>query len=86
MKKIKTVLSVVFFVVLIIYTVAFAAKNNQVLALELFFVDPIELPVSIWMGLMLIVGAILGFASNMLLFTKQKMTIRRLKTELSIKD
>lgn len=85
MKKLKTGLSILFFIILIIYTVAFASKNNQPLALELFFVDPVELPVSLWMGVVLFLGAILGFSSNMIMYAKQKLTIRRLKKELSNK-
>ncbi len=85
MKKLKTGLSVIFFIVLIVYTAAFASKNNQPLALELFLFDPVELPVSLWMGAVLVLGAILGFTSNMVLYAKQKLTIRRLKKELSNK-
>ena len=85
MKKLKTGLSIIFFFILIIYTIAFAAKNNQPLALELFFIDSVELPVSLWLGVVLVIGAILGFASNMVLYAKQKLTIRRLKKELSNK-
>ncbi len=85
MKKLKTGLSILFFIVLIVYTVAFASKNNQPLALELFFIDPVELPVSLWLGAVLVIGAILGFSSNMIMYAKQKLTIRRLKKELSNK-
>lgn len=85
MKKLKTGLSVVFFIILMVYLIAFAAKNNQPLALDLFLFEPVELPVSIWVGGLLVLGAILGFASNMVLYTKQKLTIRRLKKALSNK-
>lgn len=85
MNKLKTGLSIAFFIILIIYTIAFAAKNNQSLALELFFINTVELPVSLWLGLALIVGVLLGFSSNMVLYAKQKLTIRRLKKELSNK-
>lgn len=84
MKKLRTGLSILFFIVLIVYTMAFAAKNNQPLVLDLLFLDTVELPVSLWVGAILVIGAILGFTSNMLLYTKQKLTIRRLRKELLI--
>lgn len=84
MKKLRTGLSILFFIVLIVYTMAFAAKNNQPLVLDLLFLDTVELPVSLWVGAILVIGAILGFISNMLLYTKQKLTIRRLRKELLI--
>ncbi|MFY9180230.1 MAG: lipopolysaccharide assembly protein LapA domain-containing protein [Venatoribacter sp.] len=83
MKKFKTLLSLVVFIAVLAYALAFAARNSQTLSLDFIVGESVAWPTSLWLGGALLVGALLGFFSGMFIYTKQKLEIRRLRKELN---
>lgn len=82
MKKILTGLSVIIFIIVLAYVLAFAVNNSEPLALNFLIGEPVEWPAALWLGVALILGVIVGMSSGMVIHTKQKLHIRRLKKEL----
>lgn len=85
MKKLITLFLVAIFVVVLAYVLAFAVNNNQSLALDFLFGQPISLPSSVWLGLTLLVGVLVGWGSGLIVQTKQKLRIRTLTKQLHSK-
>lgn len=82
MKKLTTGLSVVIFLFVLAYALAFAVNNSAPLALNFLIGEPIEWPAALWLGIALVIGVVVGVASGLLIHTKQKLQIRRLTKEL----
>lgn len=82
MKKLITILSVIIFIAVLAYALAFAVNNNQVLALDFLIGQPVSWPASLWLGVALFVGVVVGWASSMVIQTKQKLRIRALTKQL----
>lgn len=79
MKKLKLIFTLVFFIALLVYTLAFAARNGESLSVDFLFLEPIALPASLWLGLMLVLGAVLGLGSGAWLQFRHLLQIRKLK-------
>ena len=82
MKKITTGLSILFFLFILAYVLAFAVNNSQPLALDFLVGVPVTLPVALWLGAALLAGASVGLGAGIVVQTKQKLRIRRLQKEL----
>lgn len=82
MKKLITLISVVIFIIVLAYVLAFAVNNNQALALDFLFGQPVSLPSSVWLGLTLLVGVLVGLGSGLVIQAKQKLRIRTLTKQL----
>lgn len=82
MKTAKTILSVVFFLLVLAYALAFAVHNNQSITLDFLIGSPISWPAPLWLGLVLLCGTLLGILSGAFIYTRQKLHIRRLHKEL----
>lgn len=83
MKKLKTGLSIVIFLLVLAYALAFSAHNSQALALNFLVGLPVSWPAALWLGMALLVGAVLGFISSFTLLARQKLQLRRLNKELN---
>lgn len=82
MRKLKTLLSVLIILVVLAYALAFSSHNSQPIALDFLIGDPVNGPAALWLGLVLMTGALLGFFSGALIQARQKLRIRRLSKEL----
>lgn len=82
MKKITTGLSILFFLFVLAYVLAFAVNNSQPLALDFLVGAQVSLPVALWLGAALLAGAAIGLSAGIIVHTKQKLRIRRLQKEL----
>lgn len=83
MKTLKAGLSVVLFVAVLAYTLAFAAQNNLQLELDFLLGSPVAMPVSLWLGATLFFGALVGLLSGVVINARQKLQLHRLRKELA---
>lgn len=83
MKKLLTGLSIILFLIILAYVLAFAVHNSDSLALDFLVGQPVEWPIAVWLGVTFFVGALIGLASGLVLRTKQKLHIHRLTKELA---
>ncbi|MCD8523215.1 MAG: lipopolysaccharide assembly protein LapA domain-containing protein [Saccharospirillaceae bacterium] len=83
MKTLKVGLSVVLFIVVLAYTLAFAAQNSLLVELNFLLGSPVTLPLSLWLGVVLLLGAIVGVFSGVVINARQKLQLRQLRKELA---
>ncbi|UXD87965.1 LapA family protein [Thalassolituus hydrocarboniclasticus] len=83
MKTLKVGLSVVLFVVVLAYALAFAAQNSLLVELNFLFGNPVALPVSLWLGAVLLLGVVAGLISGIMINARQKLQMRQLRKELA---
>ena len=83
MKKLKTGLSVLLFLMVLAYALTFSVHNNQLVTLDFLIGNPVAWPLALWIGLAVFAGAVLGLLSGMVLLARQKLQIRRLHKELN---
>lgn len=83
MKKLKLVLSVLLFVLVLAYAFAFSAHNSNHIELDFLIGKSFSLPVSIWLGVMLIIGALAGLMSGLISAARYRLKLRQLRKELA---
>ena len=83
MKTLKVGLSVVLFIAVLAYTLAFAAQNSLLVELNFLIGSPIAMPISLWMGAVLLLGAVAGLLSGIVINARQKLQLRQLRKELT---
>ncbi|MDK2776138.1 MAG: LapA family protein [Pseudomonadota bacterium] len=83
MKKLKAGLSVLLFILVLAYALAFAANNSLPVELDFLIGSPLTLPVSVWLALALFSGVVVGIFSNMAASARHRLALRQLKKELS---
>jgi len=82
MKQIKLVLSVVFFVAVLAYTLAFAAHNSESVNVNFLAGIQISMPLALWAGIFVSAGALIVWLITGLGSTAQKLKLRQLQKEL----
>lgn len=82
MRKLRTLISVVLFLIVLAYALAFSAHNSQPIVLDFMIGTPVSWPASLWLGVVLMTGTVLGLFSSAFIVTRQKLRIRRLSKEL----
>jgi|GEM_PF-1334597 len=83
MKKLKVGLSVLLFILVLAYAFSFSAHNSSQIELDFLIGTTLSLPVSIWLGLALIIGAAVGLLSSLLAAARYRLQIRQLRKELA---
>ena len=83
MKKLKLIVSLLFFVAVLGYALAFAASNGAPLALDFLIGAPVSLPVALWLGLLLLAGTVLGLLAGVVSSARHKLRIRHLNKEIA---
>ncbi len=79
------IVSVIFYVVIIILGISFAALNAQSVELNLY-IKQISMPISILVIIMLAIGFFIGFCFTICRQWRQKREIRELKSRLSMAE
>lgn len=82
MKIFKKLLLIVLLLFLLVYCIFFAVKNSQLVPVDLIFVDPLKLPVSMISLGLLALGFILGTLLSLFNLFMKNMKIKRLKRQL----
>lgn len=82
MRQLKVGISVVLFVLVLVYAVAFSANNSEAVAVDFLTGAVIEAPLSLWLGTMLLLGAVAGYVLSALGKTRQSFELRRLRREV----
>jgi uncharacterized integral membrane protein len=82
MRQLKVGISIVLFVLVLVYAIAFSANNSEAVAVDLLTGAVIEAPLSLWLGAMLLLGAIAGYLLSSLGKAKQVFELRRLRREV----
>lgn len=83
MKLIKNFLVLLIVLAVFGYGILFALYNEQKIALDFLFIDPVQLPLSLWSGSLIVLGVALGLLvasiSKMLLGLENKRLHKELK-------
>ncbi|MGB1091924.1 MAG: lipopolysaccharide assembly protein LapA domain-containing protein [Oceanobacter sp.] len=82
-KAIRTLAGIILFVALLVYSLAFATSNSETLTLDFMLGGGFELPVSVWLLVFFVVGALLGSLVSGLLSAWRGSKIRRLNRDLN---
>lgn len=82
MKQIKLVLSVLFFVLVLAYTLAFAAHNSESINVNFLAGLEISMPLALWVGVFVTAGALLAWLITGWGSAAQKIKLRQLHKEL----
>lgn len=82
MKQIKLILSVVFFVLVLAYTLTFAAHNSDSVSVNFLLGLEVSMPLALWVGIFIAVGALLTWLITGLAHTAQNIKLKRLQKEL----
>lgn len=83
MKLIKNLVVLLLVLAVFIYGLLFSLYNEQDVVLDFLFVDGVSLPLSLWSGILVVVGVALGLlvASASRIF--QGAELRRVRRELT---
>ena len=79
------IVSVIFYVIVIILGISFAALNAKSVQLNLY-IKQISMPISILVIIMLAIGFFVGFFFTLFRQWRQKCEIRELKSKLSMAE
>lgn len=82
LRKIRILVSLVSFVLLFVYCLAFAARNSASVSVDFLFGSTLELPVAVLIGLAVMCGALLGVIAGVASVFSKKREIRRLEKQL----
>ena len=82
MKKIRLLLIVILFILVLGYALVFASANSQAVALDFIIGSSVSLPVALWLGLALMVGVVAGMLTGMLSSARHRVSLRLLRKEL----
>lgn len=87
MKLIKNILVLLIVLVVFGYGILFAIYNEQHIVLDFLFLDPIKTPLSLWSGILIALGTVLGLTVATISKVLINMENKRLKKELKqVKD
>lgn len=79
MRKLQQILAGILFLAILVYALAFAVRNDQPVEIDFLFAAPVSLPVSLWFGLILCLGAALGLLSGLWMQMRQWLQQRKAK-------
>lgn len=79
-------LLLIFYILLIIIGVSFAALNAATVPVNLFNLTTLHLPISLVMTIMLGVGVLIGFVLFLNRYWRIKLECRRMKAQLKITE
>lgn len=83
LRKIRIFVSLLSFVLLLVYCLAFATRNSQVVGVDFLAGMPAELPLALWLGLSVMLGCLLGVVAGVASGFRKNREIRRLQKQLS---
>jgi len=84
MKLLKNFLVLLIVLAVFGYGILFALYNEQKIALDFLFIDSVHLPLSLWSGSLIVLGAILGLLVASISKMLQGMENKRLTKELQL--
>jgi len=82
MKALKLAISVLLLLVVLAYTLAFAAHNSADVTVNFLAGATLTLPLAIWIGLFISVGALTAWLVGGLTSTVRQLKLRKLQKEL----
>lgn len=82
MKQIKLILSIAVFLVVLAYTLAFAAHNSGSISINFLAGFGFSMPLALWLGIFFLAGALLTWVLTGFSNTAQKLKLRKLQKEL----
>ncbi|ASP40386.1 hypothetical protein CHH28_17635 [Bacterioplanes sanyensis] len=82
MKQLKLGISMLLFVLVLVYAIAFSANNSTAVNVDLLTGAVIQGPLSLWLGAMLLLGAVAGYLLSWLSKARQSLELRRLRREV----
>lgn len=82
MKFLKNILVLVIVLIVFGYGILFAIYNEQHITLDFLFNDPMQVPLSLWSGILITIGTVFGLAVATISKVLIKMENKRLKKEL----
>lgn len=82
MKQIRLVLSIAVFLVVLAYTLAFAAHNSESVRINFLAGLQVEMPLAVWLGVFFTTGALLVWLIAGVTNASQKMKQRKLQKDL----
>ncbi|MCY0965816.1 LapA family protein [Parathalassolituus penaei] len=83
LRKIRIFVSLVSFVLLLVYCLAFAARNSTVVPVDFLVGQPSELPLAMWLGVAVMLGCLLGVIAGVASGFRKNREIRRLQKQLA---
>ena len=86
MKQLKVLISLVLFVLVLAYAVAFSANNSALVTVDLLTGTQLQGPLSLWLGAMLFAGGIAGYMLSSLGKARRLLELRRLRRELKLQQ
>jgi len=82
LKKLRILVSLISFLLIFVYCLAFAARNSDDVAVFFLVGTPVELPLALWFGLVLGMGCLLGILVASYSIVSKKRQIKRLEKKL----
>lgn len=82
-KKLRLLVNLCLIVVVLIYAVAFAQKNNAEVPLDFLIGDVLSMPVGLWLGVGIVLGTFLGMAASVWAMTGMRFKNRRLRRQIT---
>ncbi|WP_221801206.1 LapA family protein [Oceanobacter mangrovi] len=82
-KKIRLALSLISFLLIFVYCLAFASRNSADVAVNFLVGEPLVLPLALWFGFILALGCALGILVGAVTILARKRQIRRLEKQLA---
>jgi uncharacterized integral membrane protein len=83
LRKIRMFVSLMSFVLLLVYCLAFAARNSSLVTVDFLAGLPVELPLALWMGLAVMIGCLFGVIAGVASGFRKNREIRRLQKQLN---
>lgn len=82
MKRLKLVVSILFFLLVLSYALAFAAHNSTNLTVDFLAGLKVSLPAALWIGLFVTLGGVIAWFFTGVASVRQRLRISRLEKEL----
>lgn len=82
-KALRMLAGILIFLILLVYSLAFASRNASSLSLDFLLGQIISLPATVWLVLFLLLGCLLGFLLSGWMSLARRHETRKLKKELS---
>lgn len=82
-KALRMLSGILIFLVLLVYSLAFASRNASPLSLDFLLGQGFSLPATVWLVLFLLLGCLLGFLLSGWMSLARRNEVRKLKKELS---
>ena len=82
MKLIKNLLVLAIVLIVFGYGILFAIYNEQQISLDFLFIDSVNLPLSLWSGILIALGSVLGILVASVAKVLTSIENKKLKKEL----